>query len=333
MVGDPIHFVTLGLFIIDEFQEVDANGSLVRLQPQVGGNGLYASVGARIWLPPTQVGMVIEKGSDFPPRVQADLEKYGRDMWLFKSLPNQLTTRSMTTFRNNQREFKYLTARPPTTTKIINGTKFERARTVHFHCAPSEAISLVREMDCIPKWNPITVYEPHPLACNPAELPSLISILPRINILSPNSTEALALLSIKDAPSRSVIEGAAKFFLKYGVGPGGQGYVIIRCHDLGSYVACRQRGVWIDAYWTNNNARRVVDVTGAGNAYLGGLSAGLYYTHDVFEAALYATVSASYTIEQRGLPKLTRFWKTEKWNGDSPRKRLKNLKARHESRI
>ena len=81
--------------------------------------------------------------------------------------------------------------------------------------------------------------------------------------LSPNSTEAMALLSIREAPSRAVIERAAAIFLGHGVGPGGQGYVIIRCHDLGSYVACRQRGVWIDAYWTNNDARRVIDVTGA----------------------------------------------------------------------
>ena len=35
MASHPVHFVTLGLFIIDEFQVVDPSGSLIRLQPQV----------------------------------------------------------------------------------------------------------------------------------------------------------------------------------------------------------------------------------------------------------------------------------------------------------
>lgn len=40
----------------------------------------------------------------------------------------------------------------------------------------------------------------------------------------------------------------------------------------------------------------------AGNAYLGGLIAGLHFSgDDAYEAALYATVSASFTVEQRGL--------------------------------
>lgn len=51
-------------------------------------------------------------------------------------------------------------------------------------------------------------------------------------------------------------------------------------------------------------------------------------------AACYATISASFTIEQLGLPKMTsggRLGKTtgrEEWNGDDPRRRLQFLKAR-----
>jgi hypothetical protein len=48
-------------------------------------------------------------------------------------------------------------------------------------------------------------------------------------------------------------------------------------------------------------------------------------------AALFATVSASYTIEQHGLPRITRPSSNvlgEEWNGDSPWRRLEEFKAR-----
>lgn len=107
--------------------------------------------------------------------------------------------------------------------------------------------------------------------------------------------------------------------------------MIIRSGSMGAYIACRsQPGVWIDAYWRTE--QRVVDVTGAGNSFLGGLAAGLALTNgDVFEAAFYATVSSSYTIEQFGLPQITRpssDVRSEEWNGDSPWVRLQELKAR-----
>jgi hypothetical protein len=49
-------------------------------------------------------------------------------------------------------------------------------------------------------------------------------------------------------------------------------------------------------------------------------------------AAFFAAISASYTIEQHGLPRITRPSSgvlSEEWNGDSPWRRLQELKARH----
>lgn len=44
-------FVTLGLFIIDEFTFMDEDGRPTGryLAPQIGGGGTYAAIGARIW--------------------------------------------------------------------------------------------------------------------------------------------------------------------------------------------------------------------------------------------------------------------------------------------
>lgn len=54
---------------------------------------------------------------------------------------------------------------------------------------------------------------------------------------------------------------------------------------------------------------------------------------DTMTATLYATVSASYTIEQAGLPRLTQEQDeggriVEMWNGDSPHRRLNKLQDR-----
>lgn len=64
-------------------------------------------------------------------------------------------------------------------------------------------------------------------------------------------------------PSRSTIEQAADVFLQFGVGEKGAGSVVIRSGGLGAYAKSRERGgVWIEAYWSEKDAGKIVDVTG-----------------------------------------------------------------------
>jgi sugar/nucleoside kinase (ribokinase family) len=120
--------------------------------------------------------------------------------------------------------------------------------------------------------------------------------LHKIHILSPNAREACNLLSLpyESEPTRSLIEEAANQFYQFGIGPNGSGSIVIRSGELGAFVKDSVGpGLWVDAYWKENNDR-VVDVTGevpiifmksavgvylpsgAGNAFLGGLAAGLH---------------------------------------------------------
>jgi len=110
--------------------------------------------------------------------------------------------------------------------------------------------------------------------------------------------------------------------------------VIIRCGSMGAYLVQRggAGGKWIDAYWTPEDSIKVVDVTGAGNSFLGGLAAGLVKSGgDLEEAMFYASISASFTIEQTGLPIITRRaeeTESEMWNNDYPHRRLADLRKR-----
>jgi sugar/nucleoside kinase (ribokinase family) len=75
----------------------------------------------------------------------------------------------------------------------------------------------------------------------------------------------------------------------------------------------------------------VVDPTGGGNGFLGGLAVGLVRTDfDVVEAARWGSVAASFTIEQVGMPQLTASTDdtTELWNGVSVQERLRDFQQR-----
>ena len=75
--------------------------------------------------------------------------------------------------------------------------------------------------------------------------------------------------------------------------------VAIRMGAQGSYLTTSDGGAWhIPAV-----AKKIVDVTGAGNAYCGGMLVGVANGIDLPEAALRASVSASFALEQFGVPK------------------------------
>ncbi|PIL36815.1 hypothetical protein GSI_00505 [Ganoderma sinense ZZ0214-1] len=64
-------------------------------------------------------------------------------------------------------------------------------------------------------------------------------------------------------PTKELVEEACRRFLDMGVGPDGQGSVVIRCGPMGACIAVKGSAYsWIDPYWTSENSGKVVDVTG-----------------------------------------------------------------------
>lgn len=159
----------------------------------------------------------------------------------------------------------------------------------------------------------------------------------RVDIITPNHEELVDMLglnfdiilsthklNIKDA-----IEYCGKQFMKRVKNQ--HLVLVVRCSKFGamSMEANKSDAVqWTPAFWNWKTDRdHVVDVTGAGNSFCGGYCYGYIHSNgDIVESALYGAVSASFTVEQVGVPVLNN---NECWNsGPSPKDRLESLRNR-----
>ena len=60
-----------------------------------------------VWcrLDPTDVGMVVDRGHDFPVHIQDKLDAYGSEMWMFRDDPTRGTTKALNHYRGDHRGF------------------------------------------------------------------------------------------------------------------------------------------------------------------------------------------------------------------------------------
>ena len=82
--------------------------------------------------------------------------------------------------------------------------------------------------------------------------------------------------------------------------------------------------MWLPAYFgEGKEEERVVDPTGGGNGFLGGLAVALARGKGLEEAAAWGSVAASFAIEQVGMPVLGKDETgRETWNGVLIQERL-----------
>jgi hypothetical protein len=80
---------------------------------------------------------------------------------------------------------------------------------------------------------------------------------------------------------------------------------------------------WLPAYHGKDDAETVLDPTGGGNGFLGGLAVGLARGKEIVEAAAWGVVAASFCIEQVGVPDLgVDEQGRETWNGERVEERM-----------
>lgn len=240
------------------------------------------------------------------------------------------------------------------------------SKSFHMVCSASRCCEIVhgvlerrenlrRELKDLPSTanqRPIFVWEPVPDLCCPDELEKFYEAIRLVDIVSPNDSELAGYFGktewdFKDPNDRKIVET----IVDAGISPEGTGILVVRAGKRGCCAFSRGKSILLPACQGLN----VVDPTGAGNAFLGALAEGLVcsrrhtISHHITSvlgqskawidtcdawgdegkipmALIYATVAASFVIEQIGMPTISvAGGKEECWNGISYAERLSSF--------
>lgn len=173
-----------------------------------------------------------------------------------------------------------------------------------------------------------------PDLCVPAELANTLEACAHVDVVSPNHAELADLCGVDadhaagDGVDKKVVEECSARLLSAVPASGARTLaVVVRSGKDGAFVS-DSKGLarWLPAY--HRSAAKVVDPTGGGNGFLGGLAVGLVRTGDVVEAAMWGNVGASFCIEQVGVPVVGNAEGKETWNGVVPEERLEEFRRR-----
>ncbi|KAL8306022.1 hypothetical protein RB600_008749 [Gaeumannomyces tritici] len=350
----PPDFVSLGMVVLDEIRFPERT-----LTDVPGGSGLYATLGARLgasYSPagPGAVGYLSLVGKDFSDSIEDQVQSW-EIMLDLQRLPDSPTTRGLLEYEDNvfgRKSFRYLT---PVLQPLPSGLAASaqhpliEARSFHFLALPQDLerhvdplLSLRRERGI--RERPLVVWEPAPLGCKRSNLDAHLRACRLVDVFSPNHLElgylvrehgdaATGSSSSSTFSHEATVEDAGRFLAATRGGPAGM--VVVRCGEHGcvtmSQGAAGASAEWLPPYHDAGcSAVAVVDPTGAGNAFLGGFALGLLETGDSRQAAVRGSVSASFALEQFGLPKLAPATadSPERWNGAVFHSRLVEFEAR-----
>lgn len=300
-----VSYVSIGNIIIDDIVLPDG----VTHMGVLGGGSTHAIAGMRIWA--KKIGIIAAVGPDFPPECLKDMEAYDIDLSGVVVRSDYQTARAWQIFEWDERRTEIFRTDFDSFIRVkpqIEELPESYWQAKGFHLLSDSRKGPVLVVDALKRWrNPVVLWEPPPLIVTPEGRDMAREVLPLVDIFSPNLREATALCDTDD------VEAILEMLVEWGAK-----VVVVRMGIRGSVV--RQRGgptVRVPIVPTE-----VVDVTGAGNAYCGGFLVGYVETGEISVAAMYGAVSASFAIEQFGIPRITAETEQE------ARRRLAMLKKR-----
>jgi sugar/nucleoside kinase (ribokinase family) len=252
-----------------------------------GGAGLHALAGCRVWH--SSLGIIASAGEDVRPFLD-ELHAMGIDTAGI-ACDQPKTVRAWQVIQPDDVRVEVMRDPDIPITQAV--PDFERLPAAYrqadgYHIlwngTDEQLLVTLRELR---RLNPSTVIvlEPSPQDClKPRGF--FESLFPFLDGFSPSLSEARTILKMEEA------DAIIREFLDMGCRA-----IALRMGEQGS-LAGDQRG---QLYRVPAAEARLVDVTGAGNAYVGGWLCGLTAHKPMVEALAMASVSASFEIEQFGL--------------------------------
>ncbi|KAI0842961.1 Ribokinase-like protein [Hypoxylon sp. FL0890] len=335
---DPA-FVSLGMIVLDELRFPLSH----TLYDVPGGSGMYATLGSRLFewrRRSARVGCVVLAGCDFPEKLLRQLQSWGITLVVHK-MPRKPSTRGLLEYDDDafgRKSFTYVTSPLQPLPTHLEHCNLLQSRSFHFLGLPEDLeVQLVTLLRLRAQRGiterPLIVWEPAPYGCDSVNLASHLRACALVDVFSPNHLELGSLVDGKPTKnpefSKSAIELSARKFLDFAVGHKKQGLVVIRCGEHGVLTMSNLGAEWVPPYY-DQPCSKVIDPTGAGNAFLGGFTVSLLETNDPREASICGSVASSYALEQFGAPALTpsSWFSEELWNGSNVFARVEEFKKR-----
>jgi sugar/nucleoside kinase (ribokinase family) len=281
-----IHYFTFSL-IIDDLVLPDGRTYMGLL----GGGGPQTAFGMKLWTA-GGVGIYAAVGSDFPPAAQEWLDAMAIDTVGVRLQPQYPTLRAWQILEEDgtrtqvwRTRGSVIPAHLAFAPELIPPA-YWGARGFHFGIHPEHPNLAI--MQALRARGTVVSVEPFRAAERQLSDEEQKTLFGSCDIFSPNVEEASSLVG-DGAPEQLVARLAAA----------GAPLVALRMGAEGSLVYAAATGTMqhIPAVPVT-----VVDQVGAGNAYCGGFLVGWLETGDLRLAGQYASVAASFLLEQHGLP-------------------------------
>ncbi|TMJ00329.1 MAG: hypothetical protein E6H01_09935 [Bacillati bacterium ANGP1] len=281
-------FVAVGTIIIDDIVTGDGRA----LPGILGGAATHAAAGMRVWT--KDVGLIGSIGDNFPNELWTALQQMGFDLRSVRRFPH-MTPRAWQIydarehrteiFQSPRSEFPTF---GPTPDQV---TAYPDAQGFHLMTAELETVGgLCQAMRSVP--GALILWEPAPWHLVTEQRTRVLDLIGSVDLVSPNAEECTAMLG-PQPPDRWI----ATFL------DAGATLVSIRMGREGSLVRSREDPA--PRHVAAISLGPPADVTGAGNAYCGGLLIGYHRTHSSVAAGVHGAISAAITLQHLGVPTIS----------------------------
>jgi sugar/nucleoside kinase (ribokinase family) len=281
-------FVAVGPIIVDDIVTGDGRA----LPGILGGAATHAAAGMRVWA--KGVGLIGSVGDNFPAGLWTALQQMGFDLRSVHQFPHT-TPRAWQIYdarehrteilQSPRGEFPTFAPTPDQVTAYPD--------TQGFHVMITEldgAAPVFAAMRTVP--DALILWEPAPWHLVTDQRTRVLDLIGSVDIVCPNAEECTAMLG-PEPPDRWIstfLEAGAKL-------------VSIRMGREGSLVRSREDPA--PRHVAAISLGPPVDVTGAGNAYGGGLLVGYHRTHSSAAAGVHGAISAAITLQHLGVPTIS----------------------------
>lgn len=285
-----VDFVIYGKIIIDDIR-LRGGGQTRRA---LGGGGPQAVFGARVWS--DSVGFLSRSGTDLAPQDIETLRGLDADLTGWTQFADIPTPQNRMRYDANeyliagglitsQEDWNRLLAQPLTLPPA-----FQQPRAIHLVTEFGDEPLVATALD-LRRRGAVLSLEPLASAASGPQWQRMAELMHQVDLVSPDWPTA-SLVAASDDPLQ-VIQHWSRL---------GPEATAIRHGARGSYVWDRRRDT---AWHVPAVPVDVVDPTGAGNAYGGGLCVGWTDTRDARLAGCMGAVSASILVRNIGLPRMT----------------------------